>query len=127
MREQLINLLQNAYAPYSNYKVATIVETKQGATFLGVNIENASYGATICAERNAIASYIASGSNDPIIAIHVMAIGDAPAIPCFMCRQVMIELLDQNTDVKVYTKNNVTTYKLSELTPHPFHLGDNHA
>ena len=58
MRERLENLLENSYAPYSNMHFACIVETKSGNFYNGVNVENASYGATICAERSAIVSEI---------------------------------------------------------------------
>ena len=61
MKEKLIKLLDNAYAPYSNFHVAAIVELKDGTQVSGVNVENASYGATICAERNAITTAISMG------------------------------------------------------------------
>ena len=61
MQEKLNKLLENAYAPYSNYQVACIVVMKDGKEFNGVNVENASFGATICAERVAITSAIAHG------------------------------------------------------------------
>ena len=53
MKEKLLNLLNNSYSPYSTFKVAAILVTKDGQEFKGVNVENASYGATICAERSA--------------------------------------------------------------------------
>ena len=61
MREKLIKLLDNSYSPYSNFKVAAILITKDGKEFYGVNVENASYGASICAERSAIVSAISNG------------------------------------------------------------------
>ena len=61
MKERLEQLLNNAYAPYSNYKVSSIVVMNDGKTYEGVNVENASFGATICAERNAINSAIKDG------------------------------------------------------------------
>ena len=61
MKEKLIKLLDNSYSPYSNYKVASIVINKDNKEYSGVNVENISYGATICAERNAITSAITDG------------------------------------------------------------------
>ena len=61
MKEQLINLLKNSYSPYSNFRVASIAVMKDGKQFKGVNVENASYGACICAERSAIVSAISNG------------------------------------------------------------------
>ena len=61
MKEKLLNLLNNSYSPYSNFKVACIVVTKDNKEFIGVNVENSSYGATICAERSAILSAISNG------------------------------------------------------------------
>ena len=61
MQEKLLRLLNNSYSPYSHFRVAAIVVTKDGQEFSGVNIENASYGATICAERVAITNAIANG------------------------------------------------------------------
>ena len=61
MKEKLEKLLDNAYAPYSNFKVSCILKTNDSKEFIGVNVENASYGATICAERSAILSAISHG------------------------------------------------------------------
>lgn len=61
IQEQLILLLNNSYSPYSNFKVSSIVVSSDGATFGGVNVENSSYGVSICAERNAASNMIASG------------------------------------------------------------------
>ena len=61
MKDKLIKLLNNSYSPYSNFRVASIVVMNDGKEFSGVNVENASYGATICAERSAILSAISAG------------------------------------------------------------------
>lgn len=67
MKEKLQSLLKNSYAPYSKFPVAAVVEMKDGTMFYGVNVENASYGGTICAERNAIASAITNGYHKVIL------------------------------------------------------------
>ncbi len=79
-----------AYAPYSEYRVGAAIATEDGHVFVGCNIENASYGATICAERNAIGAMIAAGSSKPI-ACAIVTGGSKPGTPCGMCRQVLVE------------------------------------
>jgi cytidine deaminase len=79
-----------AYAPYSNYRVGAAIATEDGRVFVGCNVENASYGAAICAERNAIGAMIAAGASKPI-ACTVVTGGTKPGTPCGMCRQVLIE------------------------------------
>ncbi len=121
MKEKLKKLLNNAYAPYSNFKVSSIVVTKDGKEFSGVNVENASYGATICAERNAILGAITAGyRKGDFKEIHVMNSSDKIAFPCFVCRQVLIEFLTPDTKVYLYTDKKQETYTLKELTPHEF-------
>jgi cytidine deaminase len=81
---------KNAYAPYSKFRVGAAIVTKSGAVFTGCNVENASYGATICAERNAIAQMVAAGESEPV-ACAVVTAGPRAASPCGMCRQVLFE------------------------------------
>lgn len=81
---------ERAYAPYSNYKVGAAILTKSGAVFTGTNVENATYGATICAERSAIAQMVASGEREPI-ACAVATGGPRAGSPCGICRQVLRE------------------------------------
>jgi cytidine deaminase len=80
----------NAYAPYSEYKVGAALVTESGAVFTGCNVENASYGGTICAERSAICAMIAAGERAPV-AIAVATGGATPGSPCGICRQVLRE------------------------------------
>lgn len=81
---------ERAHAPYSRYKVGAAIATKSGRVFEGCNVENASLGATICAERGAIMQMIAAGERDPIACAVVT--GDAEgASPCGICRQVLAE------------------------------------
>lgn len=80
---------EHAYAPYSRYHVGAAIATKSGSIYVGCNVENASYGATICAERGAIMQMVASGDGDPIACAVVT--GDEGAAPCGLCRQVLSE------------------------------------
>jgi cytidine deaminase len=79
-----------AYAPYSKYKVGAAILTKSGKVFAGCNVENASYPAGICAERNAIVQMIAAGEKDPI-ACAIVTAGPRAGSPCGICRQVLAE------------------------------------
>jgi cytidine deaminase len=79
-----------AYAPYSAYRVGAAIATDDGRIFVGCNVENASYGAGICAERNAIGAMTVAGATKPI-ACAVVTGGSKPGTPCGMCRQVLVE------------------------------------
>ena len=105
IKDELLDLLNNAYAPYSNYKVASIVVMKDGKTFKGANIENASYGATNCGERTAIFACYANGyRKDDIEALAIVTDGKRLAGPCGICRQVLCELLNQDTPIVLSNK-----------------------
>ena len=121
MKDKLEKLLDNAYAPYSNFKVSCIIKTKDSKEFIGVNVENASYGATICAERSAILNAISNGyQKGDFEEIHIMNSSSKLAFPCFLCRQVLIEFMAPDTKVHVYTKDLHEIYTLESLTPHQF-------
>ena len=121
MKNKLEKLLNNAYAPYSNFKVSCIIVTNDNKEFMGVNVENASYGATVCAERTAILSAIANGyKKGDFKEIHIMNSSKKIAFPCFLCRQVLIEFFNPETKVFLYTKDKEESYTLGELTPYEF-------
>ncbi len=126
MKEELQKLLDKAYVPYSKFHVSAIVETKDGKLIPGVNVENASYGATICAERNAITSAITLGyKKGDFKNIYVMVSGDKLSTPCFMCRQVISELFDKDGEIVLVGKNGEEArYKVSEMCPYPFDEND---
>jgi cytidine deaminase len=87
----------HAYAPYSRYRVGAAILTKSGKVFVGCNVENASYGATICAERSAICAMVAQGEGSAIACV-VATSGKEPGSPCGICRQVLAEFA---TDMRV--------------------------
>lgn len=122
MEEKLKKLLDNAYAPYSNFKVSCLLCTKEGKSYSGVNIENASYGATICAERSAIANAISNGvKKEEFDKIYIMNNSEKIATPCFICRQLFIEFFDADMYVVCYNKNgSKMIYQVKDLCPYPF-------
>ena len=126
MREELIKLLDKAYAPYSKFHVACLIEMKDGKYGPGVNVENASYGATICAERNAITTAISMGyKKGDFKKLYVMVSGDKLSTPCFMCRQVISEFFEKGSDIILMGKNGETQkYKVSDMCPYPFDSDD---
>lgn len=113
-----------AYAPYSKFQVGSALETDDGEVFIGCNVENASYGLTICGERNAIFSMIAAGGRK-IVQIAIVAGGDTPPYPCGACRQVINEFADPDCPVYVAPTSRLDRYetmRLGELLPKSFKL-----
>lgn len=94
VRERLIaaatEVRERAYTPYSHYKVGAALLGKSGKIYTGCNVENVSYGATICAERSAVVKAVSDGETT-FIALAVVADGDQPASPCGICRQFLSE------------------------------------
>ncbi len=126
MKEKLIELLDNSYSPYSNFKVAAILVTKDGKEFSGVNVENASYGASICAERSAIVSAISNGYKKyDFEKMYIMVSGNKLSTSCFLCRQVISELFEKDKEIILMSKEGKTiTYTVKQLCPYPFDEGD---
>lgn len=111
-------VINNAYAPYSNFKVAAVVKTKSGKVYTGVNVENASYGLTICAERVAVFKAVSEGDRD-IDVVVVYTDTEEPTPPCGACRQVIAEF-NPDALIVMASKTKVITVRLSELLPRPF-------
>ena len=127
MFEELKSNMNNCYAPYSNYKVSCCLATKEGKKYFGVNVENGSYGGSICAERVAITKAISEGEKPfSFSELHILGSGDTLAMPCFICRQTFVEFFDKDVLIYVYdSKGEYTKYRMSDLCPLPFDLGGN--
>jgi cytidine deaminase len=126
-RETLISAarkaLQRAYAPYSNFHVGAAVLTAEGEIFTGCNVENASYGLTICAERSAIFSAVQS-TKAPKLAIRAVAVlngAGVPCSPCGACRQVIAEFASDCV-VIFQGQKGLEDSSISDLLPQSFRL-----
>ena len=112
---------EHAYAPYSQFKVGSALLSGSGAIYTGCNVENASYGLTVCAERNAIFAAVAAGERE-IKAIAIVTQSPEPAAPCGACRQVLIEFA---ADIPVILENTDGIRRIQSLNalfPMRFHL-----
>lgn len=109
---------RHAYAPYSGYRVGAALETMDGQSFVGCNVESASYGLTICAERSALVAAVAAGHRR-FRRIVVVSDSDPPASPCGACRQMLAEFgLDLRVDA--IGPGQAQTWTLAELLPDAF-------
>ena len=132
---QALSRLQDSYAPYSRYHVAAALRSSDGRVFLGVNIENAAYTPTVCAERTAFFKAVSEGVREfDAIAIAAAAEDDLPAkmqapasvpsyaTPCGVCRQVMREFCDpaEFTVILARSAEDYKVFRLKELLPESF-------
>ena len=117
--------MKDAYAPYSNYHVGACVKCKDGRMFRGVNIENASYGATNCGERSAIfGAYSYGYRKDDIELLAIVTDGGRIGAPCGICRQVLSELLNEDTPIVLSNGIDVQITNIKELLPFSFSKDD---
>ena len=115
-----VEVSENAYAPFSNFHVGAALLTEDGKVFTGVNIENSSYGATICAERTAMVKAISEGARDfQSIAI---AGNGGTSWPCGICRQFMYEFCPDIRVISGENEDELKVYTLKELLPEGFKL-----
>ena len=123
--KEAIIAMNNAYAPYSHYHVGACVLCKDGKTFYGANIENASYGATNCGERSAVfGAYSYGYRKDDIEAIAIVSDGKRIGTPCGICRQVLSELLNQDTPIILSNGKETVEKTIAELLPMQFGTDD---
>ena len=111
---------ERAYARYSGFAVGAVVETAEGRCYTGCNVENASYGLTICAERAALAKAVSEGA-DRLTRIVVIADTERPIVPCGACRQVMLELMGPEGEVVMANlRGDRLERKVGDLLPEAF-------
>ena len=119
MRRAARAAMTNAYCRYSKFRVGAAVLSAEGEIFAGCNVENASYGLTMCAERNAIFQAVAQGARN-LIAIVIVTPTKSPTPPCGACRQVINEF-GPNAEVFLFGKGKAgTKFKMSKLLPRAF-------
>jgi cytidine deaminase len=110
-----------SHSPYSGYKIGAAIRMSDGKIFTGCNVENASYGATICAERTAILKAISEGAAHQITDVVVVSDEENPWPPCGMCRQMIAEFASENTMIHLTNLNgNLTTVPFAQLFPSSF-------
>lgn len=110
-----------AYAPHSKFKVGAALLCRDGSVYTGCNIENATYGATNCAERTAVFKAVSEGKRD-FTAIAITSSGKGLTFPCGICRQVLSEFAPEIKVILEDEKGELHTFMLSELLPHSFTL-----
>ncbi len=111
---------EHAYAPYSKFRVGAALLAESGKVYVGCNVENATYGATICAERAAVCAMVAAGETK-LLAVAVFSDASPPATPCGICRQVLAEFAD-DARVVVATPLLQRELSLAALLPDRFAL-----
>jgi len=121
--EQARQAAQNSYSPYSGFRVGAALELTSGEVVTGTNVENASYGLTICAERAALVSAVSQfGPGIRIAAVAIVNLNSAPSAPCGACRQGLSEFILPEALVTFPTANGSYTLPFAELLPFAFSL-----
>lgn len=123
--DRAFKAMENAYAPYSKYTVGACVVTKDKKYFIGANVENASYGLSNCAERNAIFNTYSNGyRKEDIEAIAIVSKAKLLVTPCGACRQVLSELLEMDTPIVLSNGEVQKITNIKELLPMSFGTKD---
>lgn len=117
--QQALDVREKAYAPYSEFPVGAVLLGKSGQVYTGCNVENISFGLTICAERMAIFKAISEGERE-FEAIAIVADMEEPVPPCGACRQVLAEFSPNMTVIMANLKDETKSMILSDLFPEPF-------
>ena len=119
LRDTAFAAMENAYAPYSKFRVGAAVRTTTGEIIAGCNVENAAYGEALCAERVAIAAAVARGMKE-FEEIAIASESDEPAAPCGSCRQTMSEFAPDLKVTSYAANGKQVTWRLSDLLPEAF-------
>jgi cytidine deaminase len=120
LREAAFRAMENAYAPYSGFRVGAAVAGEDGVVVAGCNVENSAYPSGICAERGAVAALVAGGGRR-VRALVIATEADDPTPPCGMCRQVLGEFADADLEVVSATRSGrEARWRMGELLPAPF-------
>ncbi len=109
---------RSAYAPYSNFHVGAAIQSEDGTVHAGCNVENASYGLSMCAERNAVAAMVSATENRKIKKVAIVSPHAKPCMPCGACRQVLREFGCE--EVIVEGDSGVVGYAFEKILPHSF-------
>lgn len=119
LRHAALTARERAHAPFSHFLVGAALETQDGRIWAGCNVENASYGLTMCAERTAIFSAVAAGARH---FIRCAVVADSPKLtpPCGACRQVLWDLCGDIEIVLFNLKGDEASFRLTDLLPHAF-------
>lgn len=113
----------NSYSPYSGFRVGAALKLSNGAVVTGTNVENVSYGLTICAERSALASAVAQyGPEIRVEAVAVTNLNDAPSPPCGACRQVLAEFTLPEAPISFPSEDGIRTMPFAALLPFTFDM-----
>ena len=110
---------EHAHAPYSKFKVGAALLTEEGNVYAGCNVENASYGASVCAERNAVAQAVLVGEKE-FMRLAVVTQTSPPSAPCGLCRQVLVEFCDDLPILLCNPEGEFVRTTLKDLQPLPF-------
>jgi len=108
-----------SYSPYSRFRVGAAILTSDGQIFTGCNIENSSFGLTVCAERTAIFKAVSEGQKK-FKAIAIVSGEEGYTAPCGACRQVLLDLAENIDVVMINRKGEMRILKMKDLLPHPF-------
>lgn len=119
LRDAAFDVRQKAYAPYSGFRVGAALLAADGRVFVGCNVENASHGAAICAERGALSAAVAAGCTK-LVGLAIATAANTPTPPCGICRQALSEFAPELAVRSYIESGGYAAYTLSELLPQAF-------